>query len=131
MRILGIDNIVLDVVDLNLARTFYGTVLGLVEKYYFPESGVLGYRIGGEETGLVLRRNPDTRPTRHRGPRVWFEVADTNKATEELTLANVEIVSGPTAVRTGTVIEIADPFGNVIGVVDYSAAPDLARDSLA
>lgn len=42
MKILGIDNIVLTADDMNVARTFYGEHLGLVEKYYFPESGVLG-----------------------------------------------------------------------------------------
>jgi hypothetical protein len=44
VNILGIDNIVIDVTDLDQAR-FYGAILGLTEKYAFPDRGVVGYRI--------------------------------------------------------------------------------------
>ncbi|MFJ3956765.1 VOC family protein [Arthrobacter sp. NPDC090010] len=131
MRILGIDNIVLDVADVGEARRFYGELLGLAEKCYFPEAGVVGYRIGREEPGLVLRQRPGGALTEGRGPRLWLEVVDAEEAAAELTLAGVAIINGPLKIRTGMVVEVADPFGNVIGVVDYSSAPESARSTIS
>lgn len=131
MRILGVDNLVLTVADLDRARAFYGGLLGLDEKYHFPERGVAGYRIGDEEPGLVLRHEPEALPSELRGPRIWLEVPDARLAAEELKRSGVAILGGPRDIRTGVVVELADPFGHVIGLVDYSVAPQLARDPRA
>lgn len=127
MNILGIDNIIIDAPDLDAARHFYGAVLGLTEKYAFPERGVVGYSIGTEAPGLVIRASADDRPASGSGPRVWLEVKDARAAVTELESFGVSTLGPALHVGTGWVIEVADPFGNVIGLVDYTTKPDLAR----
>lgn len=127
MNILGIDNIVIDATDLDAARHFYGTVLGLTEKYAFPERGVVGYSIGTEAPGLVIRARADHCPVGPPGPHVWLELNDARAAVAELEGFGVSTLGPPLQVGTGWVIEVADPFGNVIGLVDYTIRPGLAR----
>ncbi|MFC6356928.1 VOC family protein [Luethyella okanaganae] len=111
MNILGIDNIVIDVPDLDSARHFYGTVLGLTEKYAFPDPGIVGYRIGVEEPGFVVRlAGPGTVSGGH-GARVWLEVPDARAAASRLAEAGVAPLGEPTRIRTGWVVEVADPAG--------------------
>jgi len=55
IRVLGIDNIMLGVGDLEQARLFYEGVLGLPIKFAFPQAGIVGYHLGSEEPGLLLR----------------------------------------------------------------------------
>ncbi len=51
-------------------------MLGLPEKFAFPEAGIVGYRLGGEEPGLLLRLDATLLPAPPRStPRVWLEVA--------------------------------------------------------
>ncbi len=127
MNILGIDNIIVDATDLDAARHFYGTVLGLIEKYAFPERGLVGYSIGTEAPGLVIRASAERRPDSGSGLRVWLEVKDARATVTELKSFGVSPLGPALRVGTGWVIEVADPFGNVIGLVDYTTDPDLAR----
>lgn len=127
MNILGIDNIIVDATDLDAARHFYGTVLGLVEKYAFAERGVVGYSIGAEAPGFVIRASRDHTADTGAGPRVWLEVEDAGAAATELAGVGVTTLGPARHVGTGWVVEIADPFGTVIGLVDYTTTPGLAR----
>jgi hypothetical protein len=38
-----------------------------------------------------------------------------------------EYLGEPRALRTGWVVEVADPWGNVIGLTDYRHTPERAR----
>lgn len=129
MKILGIDNIVLDVTDLDSARRFYGVVLGLSEDYAFPERGVVGYRIGDERPGLVVRLTSGENGPQARAPRIWLEVENAAVAAEELRTRGVALLGVPIDIGTGRVVEIQDPFGHVIGLADYTTAPALGRGS--
>lgn len=131
MNILGIDNILIDVADLDAARHFYGTVLGLTEKYAFPDNGILGYRIGEEEPGLVIRltETAATSAVNCRSPRIWLEVPDARQCATLLSNAGLDVLGAPTRIRTGWVVELTDPSGNTIGLTDYLLAPKLARPS--
>ena len=62
MEILGVDNVMFAVGDALLARRFYTDVLGLTEAFAFPEAGIVGYQLGSEEPGLVIRLDPDLQP---------------------------------------------------------------------
>ena len=55
ITVLGLDNVLLDVGDLEVAKGFYGGRLGLGVKFDFPDAGVAGFRLGDEEAGLVVR----------------------------------------------------------------------------
>src|ERR671931_612964 len=113
--VLGVDNLLLDVGDLQAARAFYGGKLGLGVKFDFPEAGIVGFRLGDEEPGLVVRA-ADVPPAPPRSsPRLWLEVPDARAAGE------------PRELRTGWLVEVADPWGHVVGLTDYLHAPERAR----
>jgi hypothetical protein len=44
-----------------------------------------------------------------------------------LAATGVELLGEPRELRTGWVVEVADPWGNVIGLTDYRLAPERAR----
>jgi predicted enzyme related to lactoylglutathione lyase len=114
MRILGVDNVLVGVADLDRAKEFYGGVLRLKEKFSTGEMAL--YAIGEETPGLLVR-------VQEAGPgsmRVWLEVPDARAAAAEL---GVE----PFEVFTGWTVELADPWGNVIGLTDYAKQPHLSR----
>jgi predicted enzyme related to lactoylglutathione lyase len=58
---------------------------------------------------------------------VWLEVPDTKTAARELRAAGVEPLDEPASVATGWTVEIADPWGNVLGFTDYTKRPELGR----
>lgn len=130
MDILGVDNVLFAVGDFVQARRFYSDILGLPEAFAFPEAGIVGYKLGGEEPGLLLRHSPDLDPGPPLAtPRLWLEVPDAHAAEAALHSRGVDPIGPVRELRTGFVIEIADPWGNVIGLTDYTLAPAMARDS--
>ncbi len=125
--VLGMDNVLLDVGDLEAARGFYGGRLGLGVKFDFPEAGIVGFRLGDEEPGLLVRAG-DVPPGPPRpSPRLWLEVPDAQAAGAALAAAGVALLGEPRELRTGWVVEVADPWGNVIGLTDYRHTPERAR----
>ncbi|WP_373304345.1 VOC family protein, partial [Streptomyces anandii] len=67
------------------------------------------------------------RPPPWMAPRVWLEVADARAAARELTASGIVLLDQPFAVATGWSVEIADPWGNVLGFTDYTKRPELGR----
>ena len=61
------------------------------------------------------------------GPHLWLEVADARAAAAELAAAGVRLLAPPFRIPTGYTVEVANPWGNVIGLTDYALRPDLAR----
>lgn len=114
MRILGVDNILVGVGDLARAREFYGGVLGLEERFSTDELAL--FAIGRETPGLLVR----VQEGRPGSMRVWLEVPDARAAAAELGIEPFEVF-------TGWTVEVPDPWGNVIGLTDYTKRPDLAR----
>lgn len=127
LAILGVDNVMIAVGDLERARSFYEGALGLKTKFAFLEAGVIGYRLGDEEPGLVLRVGPLQPAPPRESPRVWLEVPDARAAATALRQAGVATLGEPKEVYTGWLIEIADPWGNVLGLTDYVKQPALGR----
>jgi hypothetical protein len=60
-------------------------------------------------------------------PRLWLEVPDARAAGKALTAAGVTLLGEPRELRTGWLVELADPWGNVVGLTDYLLAPERAR----
>jgi catechol 2,3-dioxygenase-like lactoylglutathione lyase family enzyme len=130
MDILGVDNVLFAVGDVLQARRFYSDILGLSEAFAFPEAGIVGYQLGGEEPGLLIRHDPELAPGPPlTTPRLWLEVPDAHAAETALHERGVDPIGPVRELRTGFVIEIADPWGNVIGLTDYTLAPAMARDA--
>jgi hypothetical protein len=117
--ILGVDNVLFDVGDLDAARAHYAA-LGLVERFAFP--GIAGFAIGDERPGLMLREVAGLPESDARGPHLWLEVADA------ASFARDHGVEAPIrAIRTGAVVEVTDAWGNTLGFTDYTTDPARAR----
>jgi len=83
--------------------------------------------VGPKRPGLLLRRSgarPSPTPLR---TRLRLEVPDARSAAEGLAAAGLAAFGPPFRVATGWTVEVADPWGNVVGLTDYSTKPDLAR----
>lgn len=127
LEILGVDNVLLSVGDLATALEFYGRQLALPLKFQMPGMGIAGFRLGPEEPGLFVRAGDVARRGPRDSPRVWLEVADARHAAIELQAGGIQPLAEPFEVATGWAVEIADPWGNVIGLTDYTKAPERGR----
>ncbi|GHA08403.1 VOC family protein [Streptomyces echinoruber] len=127
-ELLGFDNVLLPVGDLGEAVAFYRRA-GFVLGFRFDEAGIALLRVGAETPGVLLRREEvfGHRPPPWPAPRVWLEVPDARHAARELVRAGIPPLEEPFAVATGWTVEIADPWGNVIGFTDYTRRPELGR----
>jgi len=127
LDVLGVDNVLVAVGDFELALDFYEGTLGLPVKFQIPSLGVAGFRLGSEEPGLLIRAGSVLPQEARESPRVWLEVRDAKAAAAALRERGVEPLSEPCEVATGWTVEVADPWGNVIGLADYSKDPSRAR----
>lgn len=127
LQLLGFDNVLLPVGDLDEAVDFYERA-GFPLSFRLDEAGIALLKVGDETPGVLLRHEAGLLP-RTPGPwtcRVWLEVPDARVAARELTAAGIA-PEPPFSVSTGWTVELADPWGNVIGFTDYSKRPTLAR----
>lgn len=120
LDVLGVDNVLLTVGDLGDARRFYADTLALPLKFEVASIGVAGYRLGEEEPGLLVRVGEGP-------PRVWLEVPDAKQAALELRKRGIAPLAEPFEVATGWTVEFSDPWGNVVGLTDYTKRPELGR----
>ncbi|MEU4048907.1 VOC family protein [Streptomyces olivaceus] len=126
-ELLGFDNVLLPVGDLAEAVGFYERA-GFPVAYRLDEAGIALLKVGAETPGLLLRAEEFGRqPPMWPSSRVWLEVADARKAARTLREAGVPPLDEPFPVATGWTVEFADPWGNVIGLTDYSKRPELGR----
>src|SRR4051794_31318530 len=126
-ELLGFDNVLLPVGDLAEAVAFYQRAgFGITAR--LDEAGIAVLRVGAETPGLLLRVEEALghRPPPWASPRVWLEVPDAKAAARALTAAGITPLDVPASVATGWTVEIADPWGNVIGFTDYRKRPELA-----
>lgn len=127
LEVLGVDNVLIAVGDLEVAVGFYGDALGLPIKFQMPHMGMAAFRLGPEEPGLIVRVGAIHEQPARDTPRVWLEVRDARAAAAELHEHGVTPIAEPFEVATGWTVEIADPWGNVIGLTDYTKDPSRGR----
>ncbi|WP_069771345.1 VOC family protein [Streptomyces sp. LUP30] len=127
-ELLGFDNVLLPVGNLGEAVGFYERA-GFTVAFRFDEGGIASLRVGGETPGVLLRQEEALghRPPPWPATRVWLEVADARATAGRLAEAGISPLDAPFAVATGWTVEIADPWGNVLGFTDYSKRPELGR----
>ena len=117
------DNFFLPAADLEKGREFYQGVLGLPVKFDFSAFGLLAFRVGDEEPAIILRSHPGVKPS------ILFEVDNVRVTYAELKAKGVNFLSEPYEINTGLAAEFEDPFGNRLGITDYSKAPELSRQN--
>ncbi len=111
------DNFFFPASDLEQGREFYQNILGLSVKFDFSDHGLLAFKVGNEEPAIILRSQPGVKPS------ILFEVDDVRVTYAELTEKGVKFLSEPYEINTGLAAEFEDPFGNRLGITDYSKAP--------
>jgi predicted enzyme related to lactoylglutathione lyase len=127
LQVLGVDNVLMAVGDFETALDFYAGTLGLPLKFQIPSLGVACFELGPEAPGLLIRAGAVHRQEPRESPRLWLEVRDARAAADELRARNVPPIDEPFEVATGWTVEVADPWGNVIGLTDYRKDPSRAR----
>ncbi|ARP71929.1 VOC family protein [Streptomyces pluripotens] len=127
-ELLGFDNVLFPVGDLAEAAGFYERA-GFTLAFRFDEAGIALLKVGGETPGVLLRAEEELghRPPPWPSPRVWVEVPDAQAAARKLAAAGIAPLDGVFQGATGWTVEIADPWGNVIGLTDYTRRPELGR----
>lgn len=127
-ELLGFDNVLLPVGDLAEALAFYERA-GFAVGFRLDEAGIAGLKVGGETPGILLRTEEGLgyRPPPWPSARVWLEVPDARAAARALSDAGLVLLDEPASVATGWTVEIADPWGNVVGFTDYTKRPMLGR----
>ncbi|MFE1879776.1 VOC family protein [Streptomyces diastatochromogenes] len=127
-ELLGFDNVLLPVGDLGEAVGFYERA-GFAVGFRFDEGGIALLKVGGETPGILLRVEDGLghRPPPWPSPRLWLEVPDARAAARELAAAGIPPLDEVFSVATGWTVEIADPWGNVLGFTDYTKRPTLGR----
>lgn len=127
LDVLGVDNVLLAVGDFEPALDFYGGKLGLPLKFQLEVLGIACFRLGPEEPGLLIQVHPVQAREPRESLRVWLEVRDARAAAAELRARGVTPLAEPFEVATGWTVELADPWGNVIGLTDYVKDPTRGR----
>jgi predicted enzyme related to lactoylglutathione lyase len=107
-ELLGFDNVLLPVGDLGEAVAFYERA-GFAVGFRFEEAGIAQLKVGAQQDAG------------------WVEVPDARAAARRLAAAGIEPVDEIFQAATGWTVEIADPWGNILGFTDYTKRPTLGR----
>ena len=111
------DNFFLPSSDLKKGKEFYRDILGLPVKFDFSNMGMIAFKVGDNEPAIILKdtsKFPDTKPT------IWFVVDNVREEYKRLSAKGLKFLSEPFTIQTGITVEFEDPFGNRIGLTDYS-----------
>ncbi len=111
------DNFLLPVNSLEVAKDYYTNTLGLDVKFDFSNMGMVAYKVGEQEPAIILQdisKFPNAKPT------IWFVVDDVNNEYKKLKEKGVDFLSEPFEIKTGLSVNFEDPFGNRLGITDYS-----------
>ena len=111
------DNFFIPVDDIETARKYYETNLGLKVKFDFSDIGMIAFSVDGEEAAIILKdknKFTDSKQT------IWFEVNDVQSKYQKMKENGINFLSEPFKIRTGYAVEFEDPFGNRFGITDYS-----------
>lgn len=115
------DNFFVPTDNLNDAKQFYGEVLGLPIKFDFSDAGMVAFKVGTQEPAIIVQ---DMAKIPQAKPAIWFVVDDVRATYKYLLPKGVEFLSEPYEIPTGLAVQFTDPFGNRLGITDYSAQAD-------
>lgn len=113
------DNYFLPADNLEKAKDFYKNQLGLDVKFDFSDKGMVAFKVGKNEPAIIITAMKNAKPA------IWFTVEDVLEAYEELKQKGIQFISEPYEIMTGLAVEFTDPFGNRLGLTDYSKMPQL------
>jgi predicted enzyme related to lactoylglutathione lyase len=111
------DNFLLPSGDLKKGKEFYQDLLGLPIKFDFSSMGMIAFKVGDSEPAIILK---DTAKFPQAKPTIWFVVDSVNVEYQRLKAKGLKFISEPFPIQTGMAVEFEDPFGNRLGMTDYS-----------
>jgi lactoylglutathione lyase len=113
--VLGLRTVKYDVPDMAKAKQWYSKAFG-VQPYFDEPAYYVGYNIGGYELGLTPA--PEVRTQREAAGVAYWGVEDIRAEHKRLLDLGATSVSDVQDVGGGILVaEVADPFGNVIGLI--------------
>jgi predicted enzyme related to lactoylglutathione lyase len=119
------DNFFLPSGDLKRGKAFYGDLLELPIKFDFSDMGMVAFRVGNSEPAIILS---DTSKFPNAKPAIWFVVDNVKKEYERLKAKGLKFLSEPFPIHTGMAVEFEDPFGNRLGLTDYSKTASSSKE---
>jgi len=111
------DNFFLPSNNLKKGKEFYQDILGLPVKFDFSDMGMISFKVGDNEPAIVLK---DTSKFPKAKPTIWFVVNSVQEEYKRLSSKGLKFLSEPFEIHTGLAVEFEDPFGNRLGLTDYS-----------
>ena len=113
MKFLGLRTAIYHAPDLDKAKAWYSSVLGI--RPYFDQPFYVGFSVGGFELGL----DPHSRSSGAGGVTVYWGVGDVSAALERLislgATQHTAVQDVGEGIRVATVL---DPFKNVLGIIE-------------
>jgi predicted enzyme related to lactoylglutathione lyase len=107
-----IDAVTVPVPDLDAGLRFYRDSLGHELRWRNDDVGQAALALPGSDTELVLTTRQGYEPD-------WL-VASADKAAAAVQAAGGRVVTGPFDIPVGRAAVVADPFGNVLVLLDLS-----------
>lgn len=112
----GIDNYFLPSDNLKKAKEFYEKI-GLHLKFDFSDMGMIAFNAGNDEPAIILK---DVKKFKEAKPAVWFAVDNVALEYKKMKDKGINFLSEPFNIKTGMAVEFNDPFGNKLGITDYT-----------
>ncbi len=108
----AVDAVTVPVPDLDSGLRFYRDALGHRLRWRHDEIGQAGLELPESATELVLATGLGYEPD-------WL-VASADEAARSVQSAGGQVVTGPFGIPVGRLARVADPFGNVLVVLDMA-----------
>lgn len=114
-KFLGLRTAIYQVSDLEAAKDWYSTVLGMPP--YFDQPFYVGFEVGGYELGLLPDHDRSQKGTG--GTTAYWGVEDAQEAYDRLIQQGASAHSSVEDVGEGIKVGVVlDPFGNMFGVIE-------------
>jgi predicted enzyme related to lactoylglutathione lyase len=110
-----VDAVTIPVPDVDAGQRFYRDSLGHQLRWRHDDIGQAGLALPGSGAEIVLT-------TRHGYEPSWL-VTSADHAAAAVRAAGGRVVTGPSDIPVGRVAVVADPFGNVLVLLDLSKGP--------
>jgi catechol 2,3-dioxygenase-like lactoylglutathione lyase family enzyme len=120
--LLGLRTVIYYVPDLERAKQWYGSLLGIAP--YFDTPYYVGYNVGGFELGL---HPAEGHPPGPGGAVAYWGVERMAEAWPRALALPARAVSAPNDVGEGILVAtVEDPFGNHVGLIENPHFPNTA-----
>lgn len=116
-----VDAVTIPVPDLDAGLRFYRDSLGHQLLWRSDENGQAGLGLPGSDTEIVLTTRQEYAPN-------WL-VSSADEAARAVRAAGGHVVTGPSDIPVGRVTVVADPFGNVLVLLDLSKGRYVTDDA--